>query len=57
MTYGGDTIKGYIEKMVIIEKASDYEPDDDADEKANFQEVTKYSIQITFIEGVSPSGG
>lgn len=57
MVYGGDTINGYMEKMVIIEKPTDYDPTDDADEKATFQDVAKYSIQITFIEGKSPSGG
>jgi len=57
MTYGGDTINGYIEKMVIIEKASDYDPSSDAVEKSDYQDVAKYGIQITFVEGKSPSGG
>jgi len=44
----------YIEKMVIIEKASDYDPSSDAYEKANYQDVAKYDIQLTLVEGVKP---
>lgn len=57
MTYDGDTINGYIEKLVFINKASDFTPSSDADEKSNYQDVAKYGVQITFIEGKSPSGG
>lgn len=50
MTYDGDTFNGYIEKMVVIEKTSD-NPD------SLTEDIAKYGIQITFIEGKSPSGG
>lgn len=57
MTYEGDTINGYIERLIILNKAKDYDPANDTDEKANYEGTAKYSVQITFVEGKSPSGG
>jgi len=47
---GGYSANGYIEKLVIIEKAQDEPTSLTAD-------IAKYGVQITFVEGKSPSGG
>lgn len=53
VTYGTETFKMFMTKLAIKEKANDYDPDDDTDEKANYQDVSKYTVQITLLEGVS----
>jgi len=53
VTYDGDSFNMFIEKLVIIEKATDYAPTDDAAEKSDFQQIGKYDVSITLVEGTS----
>ena len=50
MTYGGDTIHGYMEKLSIIEKPMD-EPSDYESSPSKYQDSYKYDLSITFVEG------
>lgn len=52
LVYAGENIQGIIEKLAVNEKPSDFDPASDADEKATFQDVPKYTVQVTFIRGV-----
>ena len=52
MTYDGDTINGYIEKLSLILKPYD-EPDDWASSPSSYGDVIRYEVAITFIAGVS----
>ena len=64
LTYGGNakafgnttdtsssTITGYIEKLVFVDGAMD-EPSDFESSKENYQDITKFEVAITFVEGV-----
>ena len=53
VTYGSNTYNMFMTKLAIKEKARDYSPGSDALEKSNYQEVSKYTVQVTLIEGVA----
>jgi len=44
------TIKGYVEKVTFIEGATD-EPDDFESNPSQYEDVIKYEVSVTFVEG------
>jgi len=50
LTYDGDVINGYIEKLSFTERASD-EPDDYDSSPTIYPEVIKYGVNMTFVKG------
>jgi len=50
LSYDGDSLSGIIEKIAFNHKPSD-EPDVSSD-KPRYADYVKYTVQITFIEGV-----
>ena len=52
LTYDGNTIYGFLEKLTTVEKSFD-EPSDFVSSYAKYLDVLKYEVSITFIEGVS----
>lgn len=53
VTYGGSSFNMYITKLAIKEKSSDYSPSSDAVEKSDYQNVSKYTVQVTLLEGIA----
>ena len=50
MVYDTDTINGFMEKLNIVHDATD-EPADFESGLTSYQEVAKYEVAITFVEG------
>ena len=53
VTYGTNTYTMFMTKLAVKEKSTDFNPASDAIEKADYQEASKYTVQITLFEGVS----
>ena len=52
MVYDGDTINGYMEKLLIREIPRD-EPSDFESEYTAYTDIVKYDVVINFMEGVA----
>jgi len=52
LTYDGETIYGFMEKLTITTEPMD-EPSDFESAKQNYQEVVKYSVAFDFVESVA----
>ena len=53
VTYGNNSYDMFITKLAIKEKSTDFNPASDTIEKSDYQGASKYSVQITLLEGVS----
>lgn len=52
ITYDGETITGFMEKLVIIQGSKD-EPSDFESNPEKYQEVIKYDVSFDFVQGVA----
>ena len=53
VTYGTNSYTMFMTKLAVKEKSTDFNPATDVIEKADYQEASKYTVQITLFEGVS----
>lgn len=52
MTYDGETIMGFMEKLTITQHSED-EPSDFESNPEDYQEVIKYEVSFDFVQGVA----